>query len=213
MRLNPALPPVLGPVLALGLGLGLCAVASAAWADSGLPRGAVIAFTPDTVCETLPGGWKSFTDADGRVIVGAMPGVPTSGPQMAQPIEPPPPPPLPGAPPPIRITPPPPPPINPPDYWAANPSLNAGQIPRQTLAGAGQIVVTAPAVTVKVPAKGAAAGGETYRLYGYQTEPANDPGAESLAVGYGAPGTVGKDSPDPIQVAPPFVALKMCVKQ
>lgn len=194
--------------------LTLVACAGAARADSGLPRGAVIAFTPDTVCEKLPGGWKSFTDADGRVIVGAMPGVPASGPQPAQPIEPPPPPPPPGSPPPIKIIPPAPPPINPPDYWAANPTLAPGQVPKQPLTGAGQIVVTAPAVTVKLPgpAKGAAAGA-TYRLYGYQTEPAKEPGAESLAVGYGAPGAVGKDPTDPVQVAPPFVALKMCVKQ
>lgn len=194
--------------------LALVAAAGVARADSGLPRGAVVAFTPETVCEKLPGGWKSFPDADGRVIVGAMPGVPASGPLMAQPIEPPLPPPPPGSPPPIKIVPPPPPPINPPDYWAANPTLTPGQVPRQPLLGAGQIVVTAPAVTVKVPnAAPKATGGATYRLYGYQTEPAKDPGAESLAVGYGAPGTVGKDPADPVQVAPPFVALKMCVKQ
>lgn len=198
------------PLALLTLAIG----AGVARADSGLPRGAVIAFTPDTVCEKLPGGWKSFTDADGRVIVGAMPGVPASGPQRAQPIEPPPPPPPPGSPPPIKIIPPSPPPIDPPDYWAANPTLAPGQIPKQPVAGAGQIVVTAPAVSVKIPgaAKGAAPGA-TYRLYGYQTEPAKDPGAESLAVGYGAPGTVGKDPTDPVQVAPPFVALNMCVKQ
>ncbi|MGA0602305.1 hypothetical protein ACO2Q3_16475 [Caulobacter sp. KR2-114] len=191
--------------------LALVAGAGHALAESGLPAGAVIAFVPGTVCEKLPGGWKRFADADGRVIVGAMPGVPASGPQAALPIEPPPPPPAPGAPPPIVLKPPPAPPINPPDYWAANPSLAPGMIPRQTLAGAGQIVVTAPVVSVTAPV--AAKGGTTYRLYGYQTAPAREPGAESLAVGYGAPGTVGKDPPDPIQVAPPFVALPLCVKQ
>jgi len=191
-----------------------CAAAGAVRADSGLPRGAVIAFTPDTVCEKLPGGWKSFADADGRVIVGAMPGVPASGPLVAEPIAPPLPPPPPGSPPPIKIRPPDPPPVNPPDYWAANPTLAPGQVPRQPVTGSGQIVVTAPTVTVKLPAASArAAAGATYRLYGYQTDPARDPGSESLAVGYGAAGTVGKEPTDPVQVAPPFLALKMCVKQ
>ena len=48
-------------------------VTAAHSADAGLPAGAVVAFTPQTVCETLPGGWKEFAPAAGRVVVGAAP--------------------------------------------------------------------------------------------------------------------------------------------
>jgi hypothetical protein len=193
------------------LGIGTVLAASSVQAQSGLPAGAVVAFTPQTVCEKLPGGWKTYADADGRVIVGAMPGVPASGPEAALPLPPPAPPPAPGAPPPLALPPPPKPPINPPDYWSRNLTLAPGMTPRQAVAGAGQIVVTAPTVNVQLPPAGK--GGAGYRLYGYQTAPAKEPGSEALAVGYGAPGAVGKDPPDPIQVAPPFIALKFCVKQ
>ncbi|HEX7757935.1 MAG TPA: hypothetical protein VF459_00415, partial [Caulobacteraceae bacterium] len=122
-------------------------------------------------------------------------------------------PPPPGSPPPLNLPPPPSPPINPPDYWAHNLTLNPGTAPRQSLTGAGQIVVTAPTVTLQAAAlTGGKTGGSTYRLYGYQLSPPKEPGSEALAVGYGAPGVVGKAPSDPIQVAPPFIALKMCVK-
>jgi hypothetical protein len=197
-----------GRTLAVVLALA-GALAPAARAESGLPAGAVVAFTPDTVCEKLPGGWKTYADADGRVIVGAMPGVPASGPQAALPVPPPLPPPPPGSPPPLALPPLPTPPINPPDYWAQNLTLTPGMAPRQALTGTGQIVVTAPTVTLQAGAK---TDGATYRLYGYQLSPPKDPGSEALAVGYGPPGVVGKSPPDPVQVAPPFIALKMCVK-
>ena len=210
MRLFP-------PVRCVGLSALLLLAAPGAAPAQGLPAGAVVAFTPDTVCEKLKGGWKTFTDADGRVIVGAMPGVPATGPEAALPLPPPPGPTPPGSPPPLNLPPPPKPPINPPDYWAHNLTLTPGMTPRMPLTGAGQIVVTTPEVTLKADALvGSKAafwnGAPTMRLFGYQVSPPKDAGSEALAVGYGAPGVVGKDPPDPIQVAPPFIALRMCVK-
>ncbi len=207
MASRPALTTVLSVLLLAGLSV------PAARADSALPAGAVVAFTPETVCETLPGGWQTYAAADGRVIVGAMPGVPASGPRAALPAPPPQPLPPPGSPPPPAPAPAP--PINPPDYWAQNLTLTPSMAPRQALTGAGQIVVTAPTVTLQASAlAGPKTGAQTtYRLYGYPLSPPKDPGSEALAVGYGPAGVVGKAVPDPIQVAPPFIALKMCVKR
>lgn len=153
-----------------------------------LPSGAVVAFTPATVCESLPGGWKTYADAEGRVIVGMATGVPAAS----------------AAPP-------------PPDYWTKGVSLRPEMLPRAPVTGAGQIVVTTPMVAVKadalVGAKLAfASPAPTVRLFGYQFAPPKQGGSEALAVGYGSPGAVGRDIPDPVPVSPPFVALRYCVK-
>ena len=152
-----------------------------------LPPGAVVAFTPTTVCESLPGGWKTYADADGRVIVGMAVGVPAASPTP------------------------------PPDYWTKGVALKSEMLPRSPVTGAGQIVVTTPEVAVKADAlvgSKAAFGSPapTMRLFGYPTVSTKPAATEALAVGYGSPGGVGKDVPDPVPVSPPFVALRYCVK-
>jgi len=171
-----------------------CAVAvvspaSAALFSAGLPAGAVVAFTPATVCDKLPGGWRDFTDADGRVVVGAAPNLPPSGPT------------------PQAAT----------DYWTRGVALKPGMVPRTPVTGAGAMLVTTPEITLNAaaaPGLGAALASPApdIRLFGYRLPPASQQGSEALAVGFGAPGAAGKEPPDPVPVAPPYVALRYCVK-
>lgn len=155
---------------------------------SGLPAGAVVAFTPATVCDKLPGGWTEYKDAEGRVIIGMATGLPVASPPPVQP-----------------------------DYGTKGVTLRPEMLPKAPVAGVGQMVVTTPQVPLNAEAL---AGGKaaffsetpTMRLFGYQFSPQRQGGSEALAVGYGAPGTVGRDAPDPVPVTPPFVALRYCVK-
>ncbi len=157
------------------------AAASGLAAPADLPAGAVIAFTPDTVCETLPGGWKDYAPAAGRVIVGAAPGLAAAS-ASADPA-----------------------------YWTSGVTLKPENLPATPVTGAGQIVVTTPVAPVRLDAK-AQAGRPNLRLYGYQTGSPKAGDTETLAVGYGAPGSVGRAQPAPVAAAPPYVALRYCVK-
>ncbi len=166
----------------------MTAAPSLAVVQAGLPAGAVVAFTPSTVCEKLPGGWAPFKDAEGRVIVGMAPGMPAASPPPAQP-----------------------------EYWTRGVTLKPEMLPRTPVTGSGQMVVTTPAIPVDAEAL---TGGKsafwsaapTTRLFGYQIAPQRLGGAEALAVGYGTPGSVGQQAPEPVPVTPPFVTLRFCVK-
>lgn len=154
-------------------------------APSDLPAGAVIAFTPDTVCETLPGGWKDYAQAAGRVIVGAAPGLPAASAPAALAA-----------------------------YWTAGVTLKPENLPITPVTGAGQIVVTTPVASVRLNAKATASDEKPdMRLYGYQIGSPKAGESETLPVGYGAPGVVGRAQPTPAAVAPPYLALKYCVKR
>jgi hypothetical protein len=176
-------PAILAACAALTASPALAAPAS------GLPAGAVVAFAPTTVCESLPGGWAEFRDAEGRVIVGMATGMPVASPPPVQP-----------------------------DYWTRGVSLKPEMLPKAPVSGGGQTVVTTPEVPVNAEAL---SGGKaafwsetpTMRLFGYQTSPQRQGGSEALAVGYGPPGVVGRDAPDPVPVTPPFVALRYCIKR
>ncbi len=156
--------------------------------QAGLPAGAVVAFTPSTVCEKLPGGWASFKDAEGRVIVGVAAGLPAASPPPVQP-----------------------------DYWTRGVTLKSEMLPRTPVTGSGQVVVTTPEIPLNAEALAGGrsafwSAAPTMRLFGYQVAPQRQGGAEALAVGYGSPGAVGQPAPEPAPVTPPFVALRYCVK-
>lgn len=168
----------------------VASVATAAAPAPALPAGAVVAFTPQTVCESLPGGWAEYKDAEGRVIVGMATGLPSASAPPA---------------------------VGAPDYWTKGVALKPEMIPRTPVTGNGQVVVTTPEVTVKAEALAGAkaafwAAGGSLHLFGYQASPHRESGSEALAVGYGSAGVAGRDLPDPVPVAPPFVALRYCVK-
>ena len=169
---------------AAALAVGVAVVAPGLASSADLPAGAVVAFTPQTVCETLPGGWKEYVAAEGRVVVGAQAGLP---PASAAPSA---------------------------DYWTKGVSLKPENLPKTPVTGAGQIVVTTPVAPLKVDPKAVAfSDAPTLRLYGYQVTPPKPGPSETLPVGYGAPGSIGADAPTPAAVAPPYVALRYCVKQ
>ncbi len=176
------------PSLAVAI-IGSLAAAPATAADGGLPAGAVVAFTPQTVCDKLPGGWTDYVDAAGRVVVGAAAGVPTSGPADAGPAT--------------------------ADYWSKGVTLKSDNLPRVAVTGAGQIVVTSPETRART-----AAAKEVFAsdkpdawLFGYRQGATGTGPSQSLPVGYGAPGAIGSEHPAPVLVAPPFVALRYCVKK
>ena len=174
------------------LALVAALASSSAWAARApvpaLPAGAVVAFTPATDCARLAGGWAEYKDAEGRVIVGMATGVPAASPPPVQP-----------------------------DYWARGVTLKPEMLPKAPVTGAGQLVVTTPEIPVNTQAL---TGGKsaffseapTMRLFGYQVSPQRQGFRSALAVGYGSPGAVGRDAPDPAPVTPPFVALRYCVK-
>ena len=171
---------VLTAALALAPTVGLSAPAP----TPALPPGAVVAFTPATVCESLAGGWKDYADAAGRVIVGAAPGLPAAS--AAPPA----------------------------DYWTRGVTLKPENLPRSPVTGSGQIVVTTPEVLARADEAKHIFGNAkpNLRLFGYPTPPAKPEASETLAVGYGAAGATGRDTPDAVAVAPPYVALRYCVK-
>jgi hypothetical protein len=161
---------------------------SARAVDAGLPSGAVVAFTPQTVCESLPGGWKEYTPAAGRVVVGAAPGLPASSPPAAS-----------GA-----------------DFWTRGVTLKPENLPRTPVTGGGQVVVTTPEAPVHTTS---AAGKEFFSgdkpdfwMFGYRPGAKSAPSSQALPVGYGSPGAVGRERPDAVPVAPPYIALRYCVK-
>lgn len=167
------------------------ALAAAARWTGGLPAGAIVAFTPATDCGKLAGGWRDFKDADGRVVVGASPATPAASPALA----------------PAQLA----------GYWAKGTTLKPDMVPRSPVTGGGQVLVTTPTLNLRKdtsPALAAAFASATpdTRLFGYAIPAPADHGSETLAVGYGAPGLVGKDPPAPVPVAPPYIALKYCVK-
>ena len=105
------------------------------------------------------------------------------------------------------------PPANPNDYWTRGVSLKPENLPKTPVTGAGQIVVTTPVEPVKLDPKAVSPSGKpTTRLYGYEVGSAKPGPSETLPVGYGAPGSIGADVPTPTPVAPPYVALRYCVK-
>src|SRR5438132_1286155 len=101
------------------LALGAALSPALALAAPALPSGAVVAFTPATVCEQLPGGWTEYKDAEGRVIVGMASGVPAAAPAAV-----------------------------PADYWTKGVTLRAEMLPKAPVTGVGQSVVTTPEVPV-----------------------------------------------------------------
>src|SRR5436190_23083673 len=107
----------------LALGTALSPALALAAPASALPSGAVVAFTPATVCEQLPGGWTEYKDAEGRVIVGMATGVPAAAPAAV-----------------------------PPDYWTRGITLKPEMLPKAPITGVGQSVVTTPEVPVNAQA-------------------------------------------------------------
>ncbi len=166
----------------------LAAGATARAADAGLPSGAVVAFTPQTVCESLPGGWKEYAPAAGRVVVGAAPGLPASGPPAAS-----------GA-----------------DFWTKGVTLKPENLPRTPVTGGGQVVVTtpeAPVHTASVAGREIFSGDKPdFWMFGYRPGAKSAPSSQALPVGYGSPGAVGRERPDAVPIAPPYVALRYCEK-
>ena len=95
-------------------------------------------------------------------------------------------------------------------------TLKPENLPRAAVSGAGQVVVTTPEAPVRTNSE---AGKEIFssdkpdfRVFGYRPGAAGAPASQALPVGYGVAGAVGRDHPDSVPVAPPFVALRYCVK-